>query len=459
MQSKKTAILGAGISGLATAFYLKKLGFEVSVFEKFDRPGGQILSVKESDYLLDKGAFSGIETTGLIPQLVEELKLTESFIYAGEKANRKQVRINGRLFEISMNPENLFKFPLFTFRSKFRFFIEPFIPRTRKGARLAVAEFIKKRLGDEFLSYIIEPFSSEVYAGDTSKLSIEAAYPKLFSLEQQYGSVIKGFKKAPLQQPVSDKFEGSGRLFSFTDGMETLTSALGKNLGYRVNFLNEIQKIEKNVKGGYSLLINRKGEIKREDFDLIVSALPAYTLADAIQGLSDGTSQTLRRVEYVPLVQAHVAYLKSDLGETLKGYTVLIPAVEKKEVLNITPVSEFFTGRCPEERILFSVIMGGAKHPDVIGMEPDNLKKIAINTIKEIYKAKDKPVFVSLKSLKKAVPQYNTDYYDVLQKIAAFEAENPGLFITGNFLGGVSIGDSILSSFKTAERVARQFPQ
>lgn len=83
--------------------------------------------------------------------------------------------------------------------------------------------------------------------------------------------------------------------------METLTSALGKNLGYRVNFLNEIQKIEKNVKGGYSLLINRKGEIKREDFDLIVSALPAYTLADAIQGLSDGTSQTLRRVEYVHL--------------------------------------------------------------------------------------------------------------------------------------------------------------
>lgn len=62
-------------------------------------------------------------------------------------------------------------------------------------------------------------------------------------------------------------------------------------------------------------------------------------------------------------------------------------------------------------------------------MEPDNLKKIAINTIKEIYKAKDKPVFVSLKSLKKAVPQYNTDYYDVLQKIAAFEAENPGCLL------------------------------
>lgn len=82
---------------------------------------------RKNDYLLDKGIISGIEHE-LIPELVDELGLRDSFLYAGEKANLKQAFIGGRIYDLSMNPNNLLKFPLFTYKTKLRFFFEPFLP-------------------------------------------------------------------------------------------------------------------------------------------------------------------------------------------------------------------------------------------------------------------------------------------------------------------------------------------
>lgn len=451
--------MGAGISGLATAFYLRKNGFEVAVYEKFDRPGGQLQSNREKDYLLDKGTIAAIETTSLIPGLVEELKLDDDFIYAGEKANLKQAWIGGKLYDLSMNPENLFKFPLFTIRSKFRFLIEPFIPRSMKNARMAVADFIRRRLGDEFLNYIIEPFATEVYAGDPEKLSIEAAYPKLFKLEQEYGSIIKGFKKARFKSEKKDELSGSGKLFAFRQGMDQLTASLSKSLGYRVNYLHDILKIEEDGSGGYTLTVNRKGDIRKENFDVVVSALPAYVLVDTVRELSAGLATAVESVEYVPLTQVYVAFLKKDLELSPRGYTVLIPAIEQKDVLNITLVSELFSDRCPDDRVLFSVMMGGSRNTGIMNLDPMEIKKKAIAAVSDIFKAKDKPVFVSHKSWKRGVPQYNTGHYEMLEKIREFESGHPGFYITGNYIGGVSVGDSILSSYRTAARAARHLQQ
>lgn len=454
MHDKKIAILGAGISGLTTAWYLKKKGYDVTVYEKTDRPGGQIETELKGDYLLDKGTIACIETNSLIPELVKELKLEDSFFYAGEKGNLKQAYIGSELYDLSMNPNNLLKFPLFSFKTKLKFFLEPFIPRSKRGAGLAVAPFIRRRLGEEFLKYVIEPFSSEVYAGDPERLSIEAAYPKLFDLEQKYGSIIKGFRKAPFQKDEKDEFAGSGKLFGFEKGMGQLTDALAKSLGIRINYLHDILKIEK-FEDSYNLVINKKGDIKNQKFDVVVTVLPAFVVSDSVKEMSEKLAGILDRVEYVPLTQVYMAFLKQDLEMTTKGYTVLIPATEKKDVLNIALVSDLLPGRCPEERRLFSVMMGGSRGRDIFNLDPVEVKKKAIAMVSEIFKAKDKPVFISVKSWKKAVPQYNTDHLSLMKSITEFENEHRGLFISGNFTGGVSIGDSILHSYRTAERVSR----
>lgn len=458
MQEKKIAILGAGISGLSVAYYLKRKGFTVNVYEKSGRAGGLIDTEKKNDYLLDKGIISGIETTSLIPELVEELGLQDSFLYAGEKANLKQAYTGGKIHDLSMNPNNLLKFPLFTYKTKLRFFFEPFLPATSNGEELSVAEFIRRRLGKEFLDYVMEPFSAEVYAGDPAKLNIKAAYPKLYKLEQDYGSIIKGFKKAPFEQKKRDELEGSGRLFSFKHGMSQLTEALASNLNLRINYLHDILKISQ--KGDqYELLVNKKGDTRVELHDFVISTLPAGVFSDTIIDIDKTLAETLGKVEYAPLTQVYVSYLKQDLEISTRGYTVLIPAIENREVLNITHVSGLFEGRCPEDRHLFSVMMGGNRNGDLTAIDPKEINKKAITTLAEIFRAKDKPVFVTSKSWKKGVPQYGREYFQLMDKIKKFEEDNPGIFVSGNFSGGVSIGDSILNAYKTSERVIRFIQQ
>jgi oxygen-dependent protoporphyrinogen oxidase len=240
--------------------------------------------------------------------------------------------------------------------------------------------------------------------------------------------------------------------------MSQLTESLASNLNLRINYLHDILKISHKGEQ-FELLVNKKGDTRVELFDFVISTLPAGVLSDAIVDIDNSLAETLDKVEYAPLTQVYVSYLKQDLEISTKGYTVLIPAIENREVLNITHVSGLFEGRCPGDRHLFSVMMGGNRNGDLTAIDQKEINKKAIATLSEIFKAKDKPVFVTAKSWKKGVPQYGGEYFQLKDKIEKFEKENSGIFISGNFSGGVSIGDSILNAYKTSERVARFIQQ
>ena len=69
---------------------------------------------------------------------------------------------------------------------------EPFVPPRREGKEESIAQFVLRRLGQEFLNHAIDPLVAGVYAGDPYKLSVTQAFPKLAQLEAKYGSLIKG---------------------------------------------------------------------------------------------------------------------------------------------------------------------------------------------------------------------------------------------------------------------------
>jgi phytoene desaturase len=55
MSKKKISIIGAGFSGLSSACYLAKAGFEVTVYEKHDSIGGRSRSYSENGFMFDMG--------------------------------------------------------------------------------------------------------------------------------------------------------------------------------------------------------------------------------------------------------------------------------------------------------------------------------------------------------------------------------------------------------------------
>ena len=156
--SKKIVVIGAGISGLATAYLLSKKGFDVKIIEKNNSVGGSIESVIENGFLFDRGPNSALETTPVIAQLVRELKLEHELLYASKQANKRYILRDNKLHALPMSPPGLIKTKLFSTKAKLRLMAEPFIGRSNDGYYQSLAEFVKRRLGQEFLRLCNQSF-------------------------------------------------------------------------------------------------------------------------------------------------------------------------------------------------------------------------------------------------------------------------------------------------------------
>ena len=78
--TKNIAIVGAGIAGLTAAYYLKKFGYTVTVYEASNRVGGRMVTDKINDCLIDTGAqFLSPDYSTLMP-LINEVSMTPELV-------------------------------------------------------------------------------------------------------------------------------------------------------------------------------------------------------------------------------------------------------------------------------------------------------------------------------------------------------------------------------------------
>jgi oxygen-dependent protoporphyrinogen oxidase len=224
-------VVGAGLSGLTTAFRLARRGWQVAVVEAAERPGGVIGSRRREGVLYELGPNSGLDTTPLIDELLAAAGIRGERIDASAAAAKRYILRGGALMAMPTSPGAFFGTPLFSWRAKLALLREPFVSPAPADAEETVADFVRRRLGAEFLDYAIEPFVAGIYAGDPETLSVPAAFPRLAALEQKYGSLIRGqILGARERRKNADKAKNVAVSFSFRDGMQTLTDALARKL-------------------------------------------------------------------------------------------------------------------------------------------------------------------------------------------------------------------------------------
>ncbi len=189
---RSVAIIGAGITGLTAAFYLKRGGVPVTIYEASDRVGGAIQSIMADGYLAEFGPNTILETSPKVTQLVIDAGLASRRMDPAPEARARYVVRYQRPIEMPGSPLGFFTTKLFSGKAKLAVLREPFVPARRHGPEESVAQFVVRRLGQEFLDQAIDALVAGVYAGDPYKLSIPQAFPKLAQLEEHYGSLIKG---------------------------------------------------------------------------------------------------------------------------------------------------------------------------------------------------------------------------------------------------------------------------
>jgi len=448
LSSKKIVVLGAGISGLTTAYLLHKKGFDVVVLEKKKEAGGSMESVRENGCLFDRGPNSALETTPLIAQLVEELNLKDQLLYASKEANKRYILRNNNLYPLPMSPLAFIKTKLFSTGAKLRLLAEPFIGRSEDGYYQSIAEFVERRLGREFLDYAINPFVAGVYAGNPEELSVKSAFPKLYALEEKYGGLIIGtIKSAKERKKRAEQSKQSAKMFSFKDGMQALPNAIAGVLGDRVRYGCEVKEILKN-ESGYNVVFEHNGDEEIIGCQSVISAVPAYRAAEIFSKWDADLVKHLNDIYYPPVLVLYMIYNKKDIGHQLDGFGFLIPAKEKKSFLGALWSSIIFSGRTDDDKAAFTLFVGGSRDANLLKTEKERVIKTVRKEFEELMTIKAQPVFISSRYWDKAIPQYNIGYIEHEKYFEQFEQEHPGIILSGNYRGGISVGDCIKNAEK-----------
>ncbi|NPB07115.1 MAG: protoporphyrinogen oxidase [Aquificae bacterium] len=423
-------VVGGGISGLCTAYELQKLGYEVELVEK-DRVGGSVKTVKDpKGFLYELGPQTILSDEELLNYL-KQLGLKP--IEASPAAKNRFVYKKGRFIPLPSSPVKFLTSPLLSWRGKLEVFKDLF--QRPVVEEISVAQFVRRHFGEEFLNYVVAPFLSGVYAGDPERLSLVHATPKLYRLQRKYGSLIKAFLK---ERRVAPK----GKLISFSGGLKELVEAFKSRL---------------KVKEGKGALRIRKFKDRfavelmgeRVEGRAVVLACPAYAAAGLLRELVPEAVKELEKVYYPPLA---VAALSVE-GELPEGFGVLFPAVEGRRILGVMFSSKLFPGRAPEGRELLTVFLGGATNPFVDRLTNEQIAAVAAEEVEELFGVKNLEV-LKVHLWRRSIPQYNLGYGSVLETVSEVEKRVPGLFFTGNWIGGVSTADALRRGPEVARKVA-----
>ncbi|MCB0562763.1 MAG: protoporphyrinogen oxidase [Phaeodactylibacter sp.] len=447
----RAAVIGAGISGLCTAYWLQKNGFEVQVFEKAAHAGGVIVSEQTDGFLVDLGPNSTLETSEVLSELVEELNLGAQKVYANEVSSKRYIVKNGKLTAIPMSLLSFLKTGLFSWPAKLRLLQEPFRKPTL-GDDIALADFVQHRLGKEFLDYAINPFVAGVYAGDPRLLSTAAGFPKLYALEKNYGSLIRGaIMGSRERRKRKEVAKDRAKMFSFRDGMQTFTDALKERIN-TIEYNTAAHRLQKK-EGHFELETEGAEGKKTTEFGLVICCVPTYSLAPLLSDIAPQQTEPLAAVNYPPVAVMYTAFKKSDIQRELDGFGFLIPEVEKREILGSIWSSVLFPDRAPEGYVAFTSFIGGTRQPDNARLPDNQLKALVLRELRDLVGISGDPVFVRIKKWERAIPQYKVGYKKIQAIFDKLEAQHTGLYFAGNYRRGISVGDSVLSAHEAVEKI------
>jgi len=436
---KKVCIIGGGISGLTTGFLLKRKGLSVMVYEKSEAVGGNIQTIEKDGYTIEQGPNSLLKAPRLI-DLVKLLKLEDKVIAADENANKRYILADGKLE--AMGVKSFFN-GYFSLKTIFGLAREPFVS-SKSPANESVAEFVTRRIGAEFLDKAIDPFVSGVYAGNPKNLSMRSAFPKLYEMERDFGSLIMGTIRRKTEKPDPN----FPRTFSFKGGLKTLIEAMANELGDAVKRGVSVENIEQTKDGKYI--------VNGEEFDAVVISTPSYVAADLIGSRDENLAKTLAEVNY-PQVAVVVFGVKTEnIKKQLDGFGFLIPSKEKRPILGTLFHSAVFPERSPKGFQLLMTFVGGVRAGDKLNAQTDEELKILVREqLSEIIGLTGEPDFYHVKRWKRAIPQYRVGYEEVTEKCADFEKLNAGLYFCSNFYRGISMSDCVKNAFETADNVEK----
>jgi len=460
--SDPIAIVGGGITGLSAAYFVReeerKKGSSVKciIFEKEKRLGGTILTEKHNGYSIEAGPDCFLTEKTAALDLCRDIGIGDRIIPTRD-AGRTYIMWNGRLHEIPegvilMVPTRFMPFltgGLFSLQGKIRMCMEVFVPRVKHEGDESLADFVRRRFGQEALVKIAEPLAAGVHAGDPETMSLRATFPRFIEMEERHGSLIRGMVSMRRKRAAS-----SMSVFAaLKDGLGEMINALAQALPKEWIKLGTSVLSLKKADKGYEVLLSNGERLKAS---AVILASPAYAASGIVKELSPALSGLLNSIPYVSTATVSIGYRRQDVPHPLNGFGFVVPRVENRKIMAATWTSSKFSFRAPEGKVLLRFFVGGAHGQSLLERDDNALVEMVRDEAVHILGITAEPDIVRVYRWDRAMPQYILGHLDVLGKIDDEAGKFPRLFFAGSAFRGIGIPDCITEG-KRAARSAMEF--
>lgn len=461
----RIAIIGAGISGLATAHAVERLAAErglevtVTVLEKEPRTGGKIWSIREEGYLCEWGPNGFLDSKPMTLELCDRLGIRDRLARSSDNARKRFIYAGGMLHRLPENGPMFLGSKLISWPGKLRLAGELFVPPRRDGADETLADFARRRLGPEALDKLIGPMVSGIFAGDPETMSLQSCFPRIRELEQEYGGLLRAMLRLAKQKKaerragkeVASAAGPGGVLTSFVAGIQALTDATADRLAGAVRTGAAVTALRARA-DGWELELASGEKLEAE---LVISAAPAHVLTGLLQPFDPALAELVESIPYASMNVICCGYPRDAIKLDLDGFGYLIPRKEGCSTLGTLWDSSIFPERAPEGHVLLRSMMGGATNPGAIGLSETEVLQRTRTDLRDIMGIDAAPEFVRIFRHPQAIPQYLCGHARRLAAINERQKAHRGLFITGNAFCGVGLNDCVNAANHTAGQVVK----
>jgi oxygen-dependent protoporphyrinogen oxidase len=461
LQSRRIAIIGGGISGLAAAHRLKELepAAEVVLFEASGRVGGVLQTLRRDGWLIERSAdmFTTREPWAL--DLCRRVGIADELIETDARYRRAFVVRRGQLIPVPegftlMSPARVWpivKTPILSPLGKLRMAWEYFTPAKRDDADESLESFVVRRFGREAFDRLIQPLIGGIYTADPTKLSMAATLPQFVEMERRYGSLIRGMRARGQESGSGARY---GQFLAPRDGMQQLVDALASRLPKMCVRLNApVERIESAADRGWRIAF--AGRPAEESFDEIIVAAPGAVSSRLLGTVDKELAALIDQIPYAGCCVAIIGVQRDKIAHRLDGFGFVVPAIEKRRIIAGSMASVKFPGRAPDGKVLLRVFVGGALQPEINNLADDEIRQLVLGELGELIGLRGETEFVEVARWLGMMPQYHVRHLELVRQIEERAATIPNFALAGNAYRGVGIPFCIRSGEQAAERVMR----
>ena len=445
-------VVGGGISGLATAYYLLKRlpSLSLLLVEASPKLGGTMQTRYVNGFIIEEGPNGFLDNKPHTLELVRDLGIEDELYPSSPVSNKRYIYTRGKLRPVPLSPVAFFLSSLLTPWEKMRLLMEYFVKPAPPDADETLAQFAVRRLGKGVLETLLDPMVAGVYAGNPDRVSLKSTFPTIHQLEQRYGGLIRGFLALKREGNLKGGPGGpGGRLTSFKGGVGQLIKALGKRLEDRV--LTDAKALEVRREGGLYVVETLRGTFEAK---ALVLASPAYEAGRMLMSLAPSLSQELLAIPYAPISVVALAYRDIDtLRFPPRGFGFLVPRREGLSVLGVLWDSSVFPNRAPKGKVLMRAMVGGDRNPSLALESPERLVEMVRRDLLCTMGISASPEFIQIFQYEKGIPQYVVGHSARIQRIDRELEKLPGLFLNCNAYRGIGLNDCVANSIAVGEKV------